>query len=88
MGLYEQNRAKPSDYFLVRFLVAVFGIALGYYLLAEVSTQINPVFGNTFHIVIGCSLMASGAIVLLLSIKKKFIRKKKSRKSKVVFLKK
>ncbi len=84
----EVKSTSNSDYFLLKVIISVLVNALGYYFFIDVSTQYNPKFGNTFYIIVGCLLIAVASIYLCLLIKDKFFRKKKSKKSKAVFLKK
>jgi len=66
-------------------LVSFFAFFIGYYLLTYVSSAEKPPLGATFNIVLGCSIMAVSAIVLVNTIKKVFFPKKRSR-TKHVFL--
>ena len=74
------HKSKTKNYLFAKLIVSVAGVALGYYLLFHLSTQINPLFGNTFHIVFGCSLLALAFLLLLTSLKTRFFVKKKKRK--------
>ena len=84
----EVKSTSNSDYFLLKVIISVLVNALGYYFFIDVSTQYNPKFGNTFYIIVGCLLIAVASIYLCLLIKDKYLLKKKSKKSKAVFLKK
>jgi hypothetical protein len=84
----EVKSTSNSDYFLLKVIISVLVNALGYYFFIDVSTQYNPKFGNTFYIIVGCLLIAVASIYLCLLIKDKYFLKKKSKKSKAVFLKK
>jgi len=64
--------------------VVVFGV--GYYVLNHISNRENPPLGNTFHILVGCILMAVSALVLLVTIRKHFFPKKKKSRKPPVFL--
>ena len=83
-----KSTTTNSSYFLLKVIISILVNALGYYLFIDVSTHFNPKFGNTFYIIIGCSLIAVASIYLWLLIKGKFFSKKKKKSSKVVFLKK
>lgn len=67
-------------------LISVFLFVLGYYLLYHVSIMENPFLGNTFHIILGCVLMAISILLFIITIKKQFFIKKRN-KSHQVFLK-
>jgi hypothetical protein len=84
----EVKSTSNSDYFLLKVIISVLVNALGYYFFIDVSTQYNPKFGNTFYIIVGCLLIAVASIYLCLLIKDRYFLKKKSKKSKAVFLKK
>jgi glucan phosphoethanolaminetransferase (alkaline phosphatase superfamily) len=82
----EQKSSNNSSYFLLKVIISILANALGYYLFVDVSTHFNPKFGNTFYIIVGCLLIAVSSIYLWLVTKERFFRKKKSRKTKMVFL--
>lgn len=84
----EQKSSNNSSYFLLKVLISILVNALGFYLFIDVSTRFNPIFGNTFYIIVGCLLIAVASIYLWLLIKGKYFSKKKKKSSKVVFLKK
>lgn len=84
----EQKSSNNSSYFLLKVLISILVNALGFYLFIDVSTRFNPIFGNTFYIIVGCLLIAVTSIYLWLLIKGKYFSKKKKKSSKVVFLKK
>lgn len=84
----EVKSTSNSDYFLLKVIISVLVNVLGYYFFIDVSTQYNPKFGNTFYIIVGCLLIAVASIYLCLLIKDRYFLKKKSKKSKAVFLKK
>ena len=52
---------------------------LGYYLLNHVSVMENPFLGNTFHIILGCILMAISILIIGITVKKEFFPKKRKR---------
>lgn len=83
-----QKSGSNSSYFLLKVIISILVNALGYYLFVDVSTRYNPKFGNTFYIIVGCSLIAVASIYLWLLIQGKYFSKRKSKKSKAVFLKK
>lgn len=57
--------------------IVVFG--LGYYILNYISRMEKPFLGNTFHILLGCILMAISGLLLVITIKKQFFPKKRKR---------
>jgi glucan phosphoethanolaminetransferase (alkaline phosphatase superfamily) len=84
----EAKSNKNPNYFLLKAFASILVNALGFFLFIDVSTRFNPKFGNTFYIIVGCLLIAVASIYLWLLIKDNFFRKKKSKKSKMVFLSK
>jgi glucan phosphoethanolaminetransferase (alkaline phosphatase superfamily) len=84
----DSKSKRKSTFFLLKIVASILLNALGYFLFIEVSTRYNPKFGNTFYIIIGCTLIALGSIYFLMLIKARFFREKKSKRTKNVFLKK
>jgi len=84
----ETKSNKNPTYFLLKVIASILVNALGCFFFIDVSTRYNPKFGNTFYIIVGCLLIAVASIYLWLLIKDTFFSKKKSKKSKAVFLKK
>ncbi|MFC6876846.1 hypothetical protein [Flavobacterium myungsuense] len=39
----------------------------------------NPFLGNTFHIILGCILMAVSTLIIVITVKKEFFPKKRKR---------
>jgi len=69
------------------FLASLAGLAIGFYLLEEVSSWEDVPLGQVFYIVIGCVFIAVSAIFLIAAIKVRFFPKKRKRKgSRPVFL--
>jgi Kef-type K+ transport system membrane component KefB len=64
--------------------IVVFGI--GCYMLFVISRSFRPMFGNTFHILVGCIMIAVSSLVLLVTLKNYFFPKKRKKRSNVVFL--
>ncbi len=80
-----KKQVNTFTYLLIYFI----GLAIGYYLLNYVATWEKPILGNTFYIVLGCTMIAVFSILILINLQKKFFPKR-SRKSKSrhrVFLK-
>lgn len=71
---------------LISLSLVVFGI--GFYILDEISTWFEIPLGNTFYVILGCSLMAISGVFIIYSIKETFFKKKQKKKRiKQVFLK-
>ncbi|HWR94757.1 MAG TPA: hypothetical protein VN192_06125 [Flavobacterium sp.] len=68
-------------------LVALVTLIIGFILLEYVARLEKPFLGATFHIIFGCVLIAVSSIVLFLTIKKQFFRKRRSQ-SKYTYLNK
>ena len=80
------SRAEKRRKSLVLILVSLIVFGLGYYILEEVSTWFDIPLGNTFYVILGCSLMAMSGVFFIYTIKETFFKKKKKR-IKQVFLK-
>jgi len=80
----DRTEKKKKKLVLVLLSLVVFGI--GYYILDEVSTWFEIPLGNTFYVILGCSLMATSGVFVIYTIKETFFKKKKKR-IKQVFLK-
>jgi hypothetical protein len=62
---------------------------LGKFLLNDLSTRYQVFLGPTFHVILGCTLMASSSVYFFYMMNKMLFRKRKrSRSSKPHFLKK
>jgi Na+/melibiose symporter-like transporter len=71
----------------LKIMIAAFGgLIVGYYILNEVATWEKPPLGNTFHIILGCIIIAVSAIAIIFSIKERYFPKKKKKKSRPIFL--
>ena len=78
------RRDKKKKKILFVFAACIiFGV--GYYFLHVVSTKFEVPLGNTFHVILGCTLMAISGIYIIYTIKKLFFVKKKPR-TKRIFL--
>ena len=64
---------------MLLILVSCFVFALGYYILNEVSTWHEVPLGITFHVILGCTLMASSGIYIIYTIKQVFFTKRSKR---------
>lgn len=81
----KNRKKKLSDLIIV--LAAFVLMLLGYYLLNEVATWEDPILGNTFHIVAGCTMMSVAGVIFFIFLRSKFSRKKRRKRSRPVFLK-
>jgi len=88
MSSSKRERAKPSQNNSSKIIIGAFVlICIGYYMLNYIAKREDPPLGNTFHIIMGCALMAIAAIAIFAILKKKYFPKKKRRsKSRPVFL--
>lgn len=67
-------------------VITLLAFGLGYYMLFYVSRMLKPIFGNTFHILVGCILISVSLLVLFVNLKSYFFPKRKKKRSNVVFL--
>lgn len=79
-----RNDKKKKNLVLILLSLFVFGI--GYYVLEVISTGFDLYLGNTFYVILGCSLMAISAVFIIYTIKETYFKKKKKRVQQV-FLK-
>lgn len=79
------NRKDRKKKKLLLILVSCFVFGLGYYILNEVSTWYKVPLGITFHVILGCTLMASSGIYVIYTIKKVFFTKP-SKRTKHIYL--
>jgi len=82
------NRFRREKQQRVMKITAIFTVvlAIGCYMLFVISRSFKPVFGNTFHILVGCTLIAISSLVLAVTLKNYFFPKKRKKRSNVVFL--
>ncbi len=78
-----RKERKRKKIFLI--LVSCFAFGIGYYILNEVSTWYEVPLGVTFHVILGCTLMAISGIYVIYTIKKVFFTKR-SKRTKNVYL--
>ena len=64
---------------LLLILVSCFLFGIGYYFLNEVSTWFEVPLGVTFHVIFGCTLMASSGIYIVYTIKQLYFTKRPKR---------
>jgi len=70
----ERKRKK-----LLLILVSCFVFGLGYYMLNEISTWHEVPLGITFHVILGCTLMAVSGIFVIYTINNVFFTKRSKR---------
>jgi membrane protease YdiL (CAAX protease family) len=80
------SRKERKKKKLLLILVSCFVFGLGYYILNEVSTWYEVPLGITFHVILGCTLMASSGIYVIYTIKTVFFTKR-SKRTKHIYLK-
>lgn len=71
---------------LVTCAVSVAAMALGIFMVENLSKRESPPLGQVFNVIVGFLLIAVSAIVLFVTIKQHFFPKKKKKKSRPVFL--
>lgn len=82
-----RERRKKSLLIILTCCVTLF---IGYFILNYIQTDYDPnePQGNTFYIVLGCTIMAISTVVIFLTIKKEYNKtRRKKKKVKHVFLK-
>lgn len=84
MSTRKERKRKRKKLLLV--LVCCFFFGIGYYILNDVSTWYEVPLGATFHIVLGCSLVAISSIYAIYTIKKLYFTKR-SKRTKPIYLK-
>jgi uncharacterized membrane protein YczE len=83
-GIRREKKKKSLLYILVSLVV--FGI--GYYILEVISKGFDLYLGNTFYVILGCSLMAISGVFIIYTISETFFKKRKKKtRIKQVFLK-
>lgn len=73
------SRKERKKKKLLLIIVGCFVFGIGYYILNEVSTWYEVPLGITFHVILGCTLMASSGIYVVYTIKKVFFTKRSKR---------
>ncbi len=81
--MYSRRDKRKKKQILIFVACIIFGI--GYYFLNVVSTIFEVPLGNTFHVILGCTLMAMSGLYIIYSIKQLYFTKKKAR-TKRIFL--
>ncbi|SCX87561.1 hypothetical protein [Flavobacterium caeni] len=80
---FEREKQKKM---LVTCAVSVAAMALGIFMVENLSKRESPPLGQVFNVIVGFLLIAVSAIVLFVTIKQHFFPKKKKKKSRPVFL--
>lgn len=78
-----RRERKKKKILLIFISCSIFG--LGYYILNEVSTWYDVPLGITFHVILGCTLMASSGIYIIYTINNVFFTKR-SKRTKHIYL--
>ncbi|HSN49110.1 MAG TPA: hypothetical protein VLR29_10130 [Flavobacterium sp.] len=78
-----RRERKKKKVLLILVSCLVFG--LGFYIIDEVSTWHEVPLGITFHVILGCTLMASSGIYIVYTIKRVFFTKR-TKRTKHVYL--
>jgi len=77
------SRKERKKKKLLLILVSCFVFGIGYYFLNEVSTWFEVPLGVTFHVILGCSLMAISGIYIGYTINQLYFTKKRKRTKRV-----
>jgi len=77
------SRKERKKKKLLLILVSCFVFGIGYYFLNEVSTWFEVPLGVTFHVILGCSLMAISGIYIGYTINQLYFTKKRKRSKRV-----
>lgn len=77
------SRKERKKKKLLLIFVSCFVFGIGYYILNEVSTWFEVPLGVTFHVILGCSLMAISGIYIGYTIKQLYFTKKRKRTRRV-----
>lgn len=77
------SRSERKKKKLLLVLVSCFIFGIGYYFLNEVSTWFEVPLGNTFHVILGCTLMAISGIYIGYTIKQLYFTKKRKRTKRI-----
>ena len=80
------SRKERKKKKLLLILVSCLVFGLGYYILNEISTWYEVPLGITFHVILGCTLMAVSGIYVIYTINNVFFTKR-SKRSKHIYLK-
>ncbi len=81
-----RREKKKKNLVLVLLSLVVFGI--GFYVLEVVSRGFDLYLGNTFYVILGCTLMAISVVFIIYTITETYFKKKRKKtRIKQVFLK-
>lgn len=73
---FRKERRRRNNLIMLFCIVAFF---LGYYILNSIAALEHPPMGVTFNIVLGCTIIAVSALILIYTIKKQYFPKKRKR---------
>lgn len=74
-----KSRKERKKKKLLLILVSALVFAIGFYILNEISTWYDIPLGNSFYVILGCTLMAVSGIYIGYTIKKMYFTKKAKR---------
>lgn len=74
----ERRRKK-----FILILVSCFIFGIGYYFLNEISTWYEVPLGVSFHVILGCTLMAISGIYIGYTLKQLFFTKRRKRSKRI-----
>jgi len=77
------SRREKKRIKLLLVFASCFIFGIGYYILNEVSTWFEVPLGVTFHVVLGCTLMAVSGIYIIYTLKKLYFTKKRKRSKRI-----
>lgn len=77
------SRRERKKKKLLLILVSCFVFGIGYYFLNEVSTWFEVPLGVTFHVILGCTLMAISGIYIGYTVNQLYFTKKRKRTKRV-----
>ena len=81
-----QNKQKKKYRLPKIVAISLTVFALGAFMLFHVSRMLKPFLGNTFHILVGCMLMAVALLVLFVNLKNHYFPKKRRTHRRALFL--
>lgn len=76
-----RKERKKKKLLLVFVSFIVFGI--GFYILDEISTWYDVPLGNSFYVILGCTLMAISGIYIVYTINQLYFTKKRTRTKRI-----
>lgn len=77
------SRRERKKKKLLLIFISCFVFGIGYYILNEVSTWFEVPLGITFHVILGCTLMAVSGIYIVYTIKQLYFTKRRKRTKRI-----